>query len=122
MQPQPKPKSPKLNERWANKAAMKKRRSFRQLMMAALSHNDTAPQFQGVSGRVYRGYAFGGVTVENPLRAAFISIVEWCAPLVMRAASGVARGWESCDVEACQGEGFWFSGDEIEGDVPRVRF
>ena len=91
MQPQPKPKSPKLNERWANKAAMKKRRSFRQLMMAALSHNDTAPQFQGVSGRVYRGYAFGGVTVENPLRAAFISIVEWRAPLVMRAASGVAR-------------------------------
>jgi hypothetical protein len=38
------------------------------------------------------------------------------------AASGVARGWESCDVEACQGEGFWFSGDEIEGVVPRVRF
>ena len=37
------------------------------------------------------------------------------------AASGVARGWESYDANACQGEGFWFSGDQIEGVVPHVR-
>ena len=88
---QPQTAKQKRNERWANKAAMKKRVSFRQLMKSALNHKDTAPQFQGVSGRVYRGFAFGAVTVDNPLRAAFISIVEWRAQPVMRTASGVAR-------------------------------
>ena len=69
---------------------MTRRKSFHKLMKATLKHKDDAPQFQGVSGRVYRGFAFGAVTVNNPLRAAFIRIVEWRARPVMRAVPVVA--------------------------------
>ena len=55
------------------------RTSFTQLIRNAVlaARNDAAPQTVGLSGRVYRGLAWGFMSVEHPLRKAFIRVVEW---------------------------------------------